>query len=138
MAPVQAIKAAVARISWQSIDIERELASDGMPYDDAQFDVAVLWNVLHDAPSQAARLLTEAARVASHVLVRDRFDLPSYARALPWLPNLVRHDGVRCDLTRDAFVRFVTEQGLVITALDCDLASEQHRDRSFLALLRRP
>ena len=67
-----------------------------IPYSDGEFDVALLCDVLHDAPEDGARLLAEAGRVARHVLVKDHF-------------------------TREAFVRLATEQRLVITALDSGL-----------------
>ena len=41
---------------------------------DDEFDVALLCDVLHHAPEDAARLLAEAGRVARHVLVKDDFD----------------------------------------------------------------
>jgi hypothetical protein len=53
--------------------------------------------VLHHTPENAARLLAEAGRVATNVLVKDSY------------------------FTREGFVRLAGEQDLVITALDCGM-----------------
>ncbi|RPI58788.1 MAG: methyltransferase domain-containing protein, partial [Lysobacterales bacterium] len=91
-----------------------------IPFADGEFDVALLCDVLHHAPEDAAQLLAEAARVARHVLVKDHF-------------------------TREAFARLATEQRLFITALDADLVLDDglpvpgallRRDGQFIAVLR--
>jgi SAM-dependent methyltransferase len=110
MTLVEAVQAQKSRTDWRCIDVhpaplrteQRDDARwrkysqfDGrtIPFDDGEFDVALLCDVLQHAPENAARLLAEAGRVARHVLVKDHF-------------------------TREAFVRLATEQRLFITALD--------------------
>jgi SAM-dependent methyltransferase len=107
MTLVEAMQARKSRTDWRCIDVhdvppeQRDDARwrkysrfDGrtIPFGDGEFDIALLCDVLH-APADAARLLTEAARVARHVLLKDHF-------------------------TREAFVRLAAEQRLCITALD--------------------
>lgn len=119
-----------SRTDWQCIDVHgvpeasalrgdarwknyRQFDGRTIPFGDGEFDVALLCDVLHQAPEDAAHLLAEAARVARHVLVKDHF-------------------------TREAFARLATEQRLFITALDADL--DRDLDDGLLvpgALLRR-
>ncbi len=125
-----------SRMDWHCIDVhavrqapELRHARDNkcsqfdgrtIPFGDGEFDVALLCDVLHDAPEDAARLLAEAGRVARHVLVKDEF-------------------------TREAFARLATEQRLFITALDADLDPDDgllvpgamlRRQGQFIAVLR--
>jgi 2-polyprenyl-3-methyl-5-hydroxy-6-metoxy-1,4-benzoquinol methylase len=135
MTLVEAIQARKARTDWRCIDVhdvpskQRDDARwlkysrfDGrtIPFADGEFDVALLCDVLHHAPEDAAQLLAEAARVARHVLVKDHF-------------------------TREAFARLATEQRLFVTALDAGLALDDglpvsgallHSDGQFIAVLR--
>jgi hypothetical protein len=116
----EAVERRKSRTDWQCIDLQRlpyELGDapwrkfgprDGgtIPHRDGELDVALLCDVLHEAPAAAPHLLAEAARVARHVLVKDRFAHGPHARA--------------------SFVRLVSEQGLRITALDCELGLHAH------------
>ena len=137
MTLVEAMQAHKSRTDWRCIDVhgvpvtaeQRDDARwrkysrfDGrtIPFDDGEFDVALLCDVLHDAPDSGARLLAEAGRVARHVLVKDHF-------------------------TREAFVRLATEQRLFITALDSGLdvvdrlpvpGALLRNDWQFIAVLR--
>jgi 2-polyprenyl-3-methyl-5-hydroxy-6-metoxy-1,4-benzoquinol methylase len=137
MTLVEAMKAQKSRTDWRCIDVhgvpvtaeQRDDARwrkysqfDGrtIPFNDGEFDVALLCDVLHDAPDSGARLLAEAGRVARHVLVKDHF-------------------------TREAFVRLATEQRLFITALDSGLdvvdrlpvpGALLRNDWQFIAVLR--
>ena len=109
---------------WGRFDGQR------VPYADGEFDVALLCDILNRLPDEAPRLLVEAARVARHVLVKDRF-----------------RSGVGDQyFTQEAFGRLVAEQGLVITALDCGLDRHDddppvvgglRRDWPFIAVLSR-
>jgi hypothetical protein len=100
-----------------------------LPFDDGQFDVGVLCDILHLVRADAPRLLTETARVARHVLVKDRFRSGIGERYF----------------TQEAFGRLVAEQGLAITALDCGLdrlddasvPGALRREWQFIAVLRR-
>ncbi len=108
MTLVEAMQARKSRTDWRCIDVHdvppeqrddarwrkyRQFDGRTIPFGDGEFDVALLCDVLHHAPEDAAALLAEAGRVARHVLVKDHF-------------------------TREAFVRLATEQRLFITALD--------------------
>jgi hypothetical protein len=95
----------------------RAFGDDTIPFGDGEFDVAVLNDVIHETPEQAARLLAEAARVARYVLVKDRFERESYPR------RMLR-------FTREAFIRLANQQRLVIAAFDSGLAL---RERSAVA-----
>jgi len=134
---VEAIQVAKSRTHWRYIGVrgmpqpfqlrddarwQKYSQFDGrtLPFGDGEFDVALLCDVLHHAPKDAARLLAEAARVARHVLVKDHF-------------------------ARESFARLATEQRLFITALDAGLDLDDrspvpgallHRDRQFIAVLR--
>jgi ubiquinone/menaquinone biosynthesis C-methylase UbiE len=109
-----------SRTDWQCIDVRGSRPAAELKFADGEFDVALLCDVLHEAPEDAAQLLAEAARVARHVLVKD-------------------------DFTREAFARLATEQRLYITALDADLDLDDelhvpgallHRQGQFIAVLR--
>jgi SAM-dependent methyltransferase len=156
MALVQALEARRSRhdktrTDWYCIDVHRAPEAWGqyddsrsrryrqfdgrtIPYADHEFDVALLCDVLHHAPEDAAQLLAEAGRVARHVLVKDDFDD-------------VRTVGPAAALrsfTREGFVRLALEQRLVITALDSGLddvcepvpGALLRRDSQFIAVLR--
>jgi hypothetical protein len=141
----ESVEERLLRTHWHCIDVHAAPAAprtddhwsqwsrfDGrkVPYADGAFDVALLCDILHRLPEEAPRLLVEAARVAHHVLVKDRF-----------------RSGGGGDLyfTQEAFGRLVAEQGLVITALDCGLdphddtpvVGNLRRDWPFIAVLRR-
>ncbi len=128
MALVEAMQGRKSRTDWRCIDVHgvppaAEAGDDArwrkysqfdgctIPFDDGEFDVALLCDVLHHAPENAARLLAEAGRVARHVLVKDHF-------------------------TREAFVRLATEQRLFITALDSGVDLPDHLPPVAGALLR--
>jgi SAM-dependent methyltransferase len=139
-----------SRMDWSCIDVHRAPECDDtrwckyrqfdgrtIPYADDEFDVALLCDVLHHAPEDAARLLAEAGRVARHVLVKDDFidDLRTVGRA------------AQRSFTREGFVRLAREQRLVITALDSGLDSSSRccepvpgallrPDSQFIAVLR--
>jgi SAM-dependent methyltransferase len=155
MALVQALEARQSRhdktrTDWYCIDVHRAPEAQGqcaesrwrkyrqfdgrtIPYADGEFDVALLCDVLHHAPEDAARLLAEAGRVARHVLVKDDFDdVRTVGRAT-----------ARPSFTREGFVRLALEQRLVITALDSGLDACEpvpgallRPDSQFIAILR--
>ena len=156
MALVQALEARGSRhdktrTDWYCIDVHRAPEAQGqyddscwrkyrqfdgrtIPYADGEFDVALLCDVLHHAPEDAAQLLAEAGRVARHVLVKDGFDdVRTFGRV-----------AARPSFTREGFVRLALEQRLVITALDSGLddACEPvpgallRPDSQFIAVLR--
>jgi hypothetical protein len=140
----EAVQERVSRAEWSRLDVHRaapnpsanarrrDSAFEGgaIPFGDDEFDVALLCDVLHDTPETAQRLLAEAARVAAHVLVKDRFE-PG-----PSSPTMLHADfvdGRRYELcvpkryfTRQAFAQVAAEQRLAITALDCDLDLHEH------------
>jgi hypothetical protein len=125
----------VPRTIWRCID---SWEGQTIPHADQEFDVALVCDLLHDAPENAARLLAEASRVARHVLVKDHFE--QGPRALLRVKDLVRQRY----LTREAFVRLVGDQGLVMTGLDCGLSRHEHlpvlrtvRKPDFIAVLSR-
>ena len=145
----EAVRARAPRTDWRCIDMHRPPAGfredgrwskyrqfDGrrIPHADGEFDVALLCDVLHHAPEDAAELLAEAARVAGHVLVKDHFEYGN--------------DGGRISeryFTCEGFVRLAKQQRLVITALDSGLDLHDHTagmgtllrpDWQFIAVLR--
>ena len=92
-------------MDWYCIDVHRAPETQGqcddsrwrkyrqfdgrtIPYADEEFDVALLCDVLHHAPEDAARLLAEAGRVARHVLVKDDF-------STTWAPSAGRPRSLR-------------------------------------------
>ena len=125
MTLAEAVHARSSRTDWRCIDVHRLPVRFGddarwsryrqfdgrtIPYADGEFDVALLCDVLHHAPEDAAQLLAEAARVARRVLVKDHFE--------------DGNDGGRVAeryFTREGFVRLAKQQRLVITALDSGL-----------------
>jgi SAM-dependent methyltransferase len=147
MTLVEAVQARASRTDWRCIDVH-EMAT--IPYADDEFDVALLCDVLHQAPEDAAKLLAEAGRVARHVLVKDNFEYGPYSRTMLQLVDLVGNlrDGAGVPeryFTREGFVRLASQQQLVITALDADLDLYEHvpgmntllrRDWQFIAVLR--
>jgi hypothetical protein len=164
MTLAEAIEARAPHTDWQCIDLHavppgagndarwskyRSFDGRTIPYGDDEFDVALLCDVLHEAPEDAARLLAEAARVANRVLVKDHFEDGAYSRTMLRLVDLVgsgRGTGVaQRYFTREGFVRLANEQRLVITALDSGLDLYEHvpvvgtllrPDWQFLAVLR--
>jgi len=130
----EAVQEHVSRADWSCVGVNRIPAdgSDARPrsrevsHPDGSFDVALLCDVLHDMPDEdAGFLLTEAARVARHVIVKDCFEPSPYS---PTMLHAMDLGGTRGDggglpryLTREAFVQITAERELAITALDCDL-----------------
>jgi Methyltransferase domain len=155
MSIAEAIHDRAERTDWRCIDVDRRepAAFDGrtMNYNDGEFDVAVLCDVLHHAPKDAARLLAEAARVARSVIVKDHFAQGTYSRTMLGLVDSNgdldgRIGAPQRSLTRDGFVSLAVDQGLVITALDCALPSadpppaaraSSQVDSDFIAVLHR-
>jgi len=149
MALAEAVNARSSRTDWRCIDVHglpvgfsedprwskyRQFDGRRIPHADGEFDVALLCDVLHHAPEDAAELLAEAARVAGHVLVKDHFEYGN--------------DGGRVSeryFTCEGFVRLAKQQRLVITALDSGLDLYDHvpgigtllrPDWQFIAVLR--
>jgi len=129
----------------------RQFDGRTIPYADGEFDVALLCDVLHHAPEDAAKLLAEAGRVATHVLVKDHFEYGPYSRKMLQLADFVgtcMGEGGSVPeryFTREGFVRLAAQQHLVITALDSELDLYEHlpgmntllrRDWQFIAVLR--
>jgi hypothetical protein len=147
MTLAEAVRARASRTDWCRIDVQR---SPTIPYADEEFDVALLCDVLHHAPEDAAKLLAEAGRVARHVLVKDNFEYGPYSRTMLQLVDLVGtlRDGAGVPeryFTREGFARLAAQQHLVITALDAELDLYEHvpgmntllrRDSQFIAVLR--
>jgi hypothetical protein len=147
MALAEAVQARAPRTEWRCIDVGR-MAVELRGHADHAFDVALLCDVLHQAPAQAAKLLAEAARVARHVLVKDNFEYGPYSRTMLQLVHFV---GTRASagmperyFTREGFVRLAAQLGLFITALDAELDLYAHlpgigtvlrRDWQFIAVL---
>jgi SAM-dependent methyltransferase len=142
MSLAEAVQARASRTQWRCIDVHappvgfredarwskyRQFDGKRIPHTDGEFDVALLCDVLHHAPEDAAELLAEAARVAGHVLVKDQFEYGAYSHTRPRLVDLLgnRGDGrsvpERYFFTREEFVRLAKQQRLVITALDSGL-----------------
>jgi SAM-dependent methyltransferase len=143
----EALQARVPRTEWHCIDVQCTPA-DLRDHGDHEFDVALLCDVLHHAPEEAAKLLAEAARVARHVLVKDNFEYGPYSRTMLQLVDFVgNRDGAGVPeryFTREGFVRLAAQLELVITALDAELDLYAHlpgmgtvlrRDWQFIAVL---
>lgn len=165
MTIAEAVHEHSTRTDWRCIDVHplpqdlrhdprwskyRQFDGQTIPYDDDEFDVAVLCDVLHHTPENAARLLAEAGRVATNVLVKDHFEYGPYSRTMLRLMDFVGNWGYGVSVpdsyfTRDGFVRLAGEQDLVITALDCGMQLYEHLpvvraalrpDWHFVAVLR--
>jgi SAM-dependent methyltransferase len=94
----EAVQQRLPRSRWSSVDVLSGF--DGaLPFEDGEFDAAVMCAVLHELPDEAAALLAEAARAARHVLV----EVPK---------RLFSHE---------SFAEIAAQEGLAITALDCGL-----------------
>lgn len=166
MSLAEAVHALASRTDWRCIDVNRHPAHlrsearwskygsfDGrtIPHEDGEFDVALLCDVLHRAPDDAARLLAEAGRVARHVIVKDHFEDGAYSRTMLRLMDFVGSWSYGAGvperyLTREEFVRLAAEQRLVITAFDGGLDLYEHSplartllrpDWHFIAVLSR-
>jgi len=166
MTLAEAIHSRASRTDWRCIDVHRlpedlghdrrwgkYRAFDGstIPYGEREFDIALLCDVLHHAPEDAARLLAEAGRVAQRVLVKDHFEYGSYSRTMLRLMDFVGNWGYGISVphryfTREAFKQLATEQRFLITALDCGISLYEHLpvartvlrpDWHFIAVLRR-
>jgi hypothetical protein len=166
MTLAEEIHSRAPRSDWRCLDVHdlpaelhceqrwnKYRAFDGrtIPYGELEFDVALLCDVLHHAPEDAAQLLAEAGRVAQRVLVKDHFEYGPYSRTMLRLMDFVGNWGYGVNVphqyfTREAFTRLATEQGFVITALDCGLSLYEHLpvartvlrpDWHFIAVLRR-
>ena len=149
MSLAEAVQARASRTDWRGIDVHgvpvgfsedarwskyRQFDGRRIPHADGEFDVALLCDVLHHAPEDAAELLAEAARVAEHVLVKDHFEYGAHCGSVP-----ERY------FTCEQFVRLAKQQRLVITALDSGLDPDDHVPRmgtllrpdwQFIAVLR--
>lgn len=106
------------RITWHCIDIY-ELPSglsdeerwkkyscfDGhhLPFDDKTFDIVLFCDVLHHSGTEVRHLLSEAARVADFVLVKDHFEGSAYSRLMLWLMDIVGNWGYGVALPRRYF-----------------------------------
>jgi len=147
MTLAEAVQERAPRTEWRCIDVQGARA-DLREYADHELDVALLCDVLHHAPEEAAKLLAEAARVARHVLVKDNFEYGPYSRTMLQLVDFVgNRDGAGVPeryFTRQGFVRLAAQQQLVITALDAELDLYEHlpgvgtvlrRDWQFIAVL---
>ena len=147
MTLAEAVQERAPRTEWHCIDVQGAPA-ELRDYADHELDVALLCDVLHHAPGEAAKLLAEAARVARHVLVKDNFEYGPYSRTMLQLVDFVgKRDGAGVPeryFTRQGFVRLAAQQQLVITALDAELDLYEHlpgvgavlrRDWQFIAVL---
>jgi len=161
----EAIETRAPHTDWRCIDVHpapaavrddvrkskyRQFDGRTIPYADREFDVALLCDVLHHAPEDAAQLLAEAGRVADCVLVKDSFEDGPYSRSMLRLADLIGSGGTSARvperyLTRERFVRLAAEQHLVMTALDSGLDLYEHMpivgtllrpDWQFIAVLR--
>jgi hypothetical protein len=164
MTLADAVRARAPRTDWRCVEVHdsAELRDDGhsdeqldghpaLPYGEREFDIALLCDVLHQSPANAAQLLTEAGRVAQRVLIKDKFEYGSYSRTMLRLMDVVDKWGYGSSVpqryfTREGFTRLAAEQRFVITALDCNLSLHQHlpvprkllrSDWHFIAVLRR-
>ena len=166
MTLAEAVQSHASRTDWKCIDVHslpaevgheqrwtkyREFDGETIPYGEREFDIALLCDVLHHTPENAARLLAEAGRVAHRVLVKDQFEYGSYSRTMLRLMDFVGSWGDDASVppryfTREAFTRLAMEQRFIITALDCGLSLYEHLpvprsvlrpDWDFIAVLRR-
>jgi SAM-dependent methyltransferase len=146
MTLAEAVEAKTWRTDWRCIDVHplpagyrsdkrwskyRRFDGRTSPHADGEFDVALLCDVLHHAPEEAARLLAEAGRVARHVLVKDHFEYGAYSRTMLRLMDFVGNWGYGVSVperyfSRTEFVRLAAEQKLHISALDCGLELYDH------------
>ena len=141
MTLAECIEERLPRTEWRCIDVPalppklgrearwskyRRFDGRSIPYGDGEFDVALLCDVLHDSPEDAAQLLGEAGRVARYVLVKDHFEHGPYSQAV--------------------FSRLVAEQRLAIAAIDCGVELDERAlsagglrrpDGHFIAVLQR-
>jgi hypothetical protein len=147
MTLADAVQERVPRTEWRCIDVQRTPA-DLRALANQEFDVALLCDVLHHAPQEAAKLLAAAARVARHVLVKDNFEYGAYSRTMLKIVDFVgSRDGTGVPkryFTREGFARLAAQLELVITALDAELDLYEHlpgmstmlrRDWQFIAVL---
>jgi SAM-dependent methyltransferase len=166
MTMADAVEERAPRTDWRCIDVHplprgrhdesrwrkyQQFDGSSVPYGEDEFDIALLCDVLHRIPENAARLLAEAGRVARRVIVKERFEYGAYSRSMLRLMNFVGNWGYGIAVpegffTRDGFVRLAAEQGLVIKSLDCGLELYEHPpvgsamrrpDSHFVAVLQR-
>ena len=150
MTLAEAVQARASHTDWRCIDVERmPPGRREFPYADGEFDVALLCDVLHQAPAAAAGLLAEAGRVARNVLVKDQFEYGPCSRTMLQVGDFVGNlgDGGKVParyFTRQEFARLAGQQQLVITALDAGLdlfgqlpgmGTVLRRDGQFIAVL---
>lgn len=166
MTIAEAVHALALNTDWRCIDVHplpERLADDArwrkyrpfdgrtIPYSDSEFDVAVICDVLHHTPDNAASLLREAARVARYVLLKDHFEYGRYSRSMLRLMDFVGNWGYGISVperyfTRSELARLAASQQLTIDRLDVGLELYSHLPvvRSvlrpswqFIAVLRR-
>jgi hypothetical protein len=122
-----------------------------IPYGNREFSVALLCDVLHHTPENAAALLAEAARVADNVLVKDHFEYGWYSRSMLRLMDFVGNWGYGVSVpqqyfTRDSFAQLAAAERLSVASLECGMQLYAHLpvvrtvlrpEWHFVALLRR-
>ena len=73
----------------------REFDGRHIPFSNQEFDVALLCDVLHHDLNNAEQLLSEAARVARFIIIKDHFEYGWYSRQMLRFFSGPRHKGER-------------------------------------------
>ena len=153
----EAVQDHARHTDWRRVDVHafaaeaRQGGGRTVPFEEREFDIALICDVLHRTSQDGAQVLDAAGRVARRVLVKDHFEYGPYSRTMLRLRDLVDNWGEGVSVpphyfTRDSFTRLATEQHFVITALDCGLSLNEHLpvartmlrpDTDFIAVLRR-
>jgi hypothetical protein len=152
MTIAEAIAGHMPRTDWRCIDVHelppglrgdsrwrKYTRFDGrtIPYGDREFDVALLCDVLHHTPENAARLLAEASRVAQCVIVKDHFEYGLYSRSMLRLMDFVGNWGYGISVPERYLTRGGFEHGLELYKHLPIVRTFLRADWQFISVLRR-
>ncbi len=136
----------ITQTNWKCIDIhplpenlkenprwEKYSQFDGkhIPFQDKSFDVVAFCDVLHHAGENTGKLLTESARTARIVIIKDHFENGIYSRTMLQLMDFVGNWAYGVNIpkkyfTRESFAELCENAGLELVHMNDNIQLYKH------------
>lgn len=119
----------------------RKFDGKTIPFEDKEFDLIIILDVLHHCMDVAPDLLKESGRVSSHILLKDHFEYGAYSRNMLRLMDFVGNWAYGVSIPEHYWSKDLLKETLIDAELDVVNLQDEielYTKSSFLQWLLKP